>query len=607
MAGIKIINVLKDDTLPEILEVFRQAPAGEVIFVLPKNGKVFHSEDHFAAFAAEATATGKTISIMTANAVTASHARAHGFNVMTAKPKRARTPKAVVVSNPPPADDDIVDTSEDAFQDDVPLTSDERQQVVGQDEREEETNPPPGFHIEDDDQGAPVEVADDDTGAELASARRKMPVPQTANEDLDYIDKVWRDRAAQQASVRTMPPAPSLWSRMRVRPHLPSVTFRRFTRSVVVVAAVAAVVVLGATVYLTTGSASVVITPVSQPLDERITVTASDAIASVDPTFGKIPGQLIELTKSATATATASGQRTVASKARGRIIISNSYSSTPQTLVSTTRFTSAGGLVYRTLSTVTVPGTTVNAGVAVPGTVTVDVIADQPGSQYDIPAGTFKIAAYVEKGDTERAAKVFGTSTDPMTGGANGPSAVVQQADYDKAHDDALAAVTKAVQDALATQADGMRIASAVDSGNTAFTSSARVDDAAASVSVTATTTLTTVAFRQADLDRIVADTILQKDRLVVDPAQVQENISGVTFDPTLHTLSFTVAVTGPGYKPVDAAAVANDITGMDSSAFQAYISGRADIQQAALSLHPFWTRSIPHKTDAIHVELQDR
>src|SRR6266576_3047444 len=105
MAGIKIVNILKDDTFQDILELFRHTTATEVIFVLPKNGKVFRTEDHFAAFASEASGAGKTISILANNDRVTGWAHKYQFNVMSSgKP----TAKATLASKPLPVEDDDI-------------------------------------------------------------------------------------------------------------------------------------------------------------------------------------------------------------------------------------------------------------------------------------------------------------------------------------------------------------------------------------------------------------------------------------------------------------------------------------------------------------------
>lgn len=47
MPSTKIINVLRDDSFEEILELFKNSPAKEIIFVLPKKNKALSNEEQF--------------------------------------------------------------------------------------------------------------------------------------------------------------------------------------------------------------------------------------------------------------------------------------------------------------------------------------------------------------------------------------------------------------------------------------------------------------------------------------------------------------------------------------------------------------------------------
>jgi hypothetical protein len=640
MAGIKIINVLKDDTLAEILELFRQAPSGEVIFVLPKNGKVFRKEDHFAAFAAEAGSGEKTISILSSNPDINTLARKYKFTVMNAgKPvpaarlDKAKVEKAhaVLTSTPPPADADIQDTNEDAFQTDVAVPADERMTVEGVDEDADESGIPSGFHVEEADgtvadgggDAEPVSAPTASVRATLAASldsvaraesRTKIPVPPKsektipvpvqqqnlmANGDPDYIDSVWRDRMAAAGAPPT-PPASHGWRRV-----LPSSgVFHGASRPLVVGGIFAAVLALGAAVFFTSGKATVVITPQQQELDEQIQVQVSDAFLQVDDQFGKIPGQLVSAVKSSTATAPATGNRDVASKARGTITVHNEYSSSPQALVATTRFADASGRVFRTLQSVSVPGSTVVEGKPVAGTAQVLVIADKAGPDYNIPAGKFTIVAFTEKGDTERAQRIYGLSGEPMSGGASGPSSVVTQADYDAAAAEATRSVNGALKESLTQGVQGLRV---LDEALPVVTLSAtaRPDDAASEVVVTASASLKTVAFRQDDLNELVKRVIARNSRLEVVPEQLTLGYSDVSWKPDTGVLSFSISVKGPAYQPIDTAAVMSDIMGKNAHEVQEYFQSRENVGSATVSLTPFWARSVPERESKISVVVR--
>ena len=650
--AMKIITVLKDDSPDEILELFREAPAGEVIFVLPKKCKAFSAPAHFAAIASEASATGKVVSVMAADTAMAKLASDSGILVMSAeKPKRGR-PSAKLAAQPPPADEDVQDFSDDAFQDDVVVPSDERMNVVGIDEKSEESEEVAraGMHVEGEG-GADVDenadgipdklteekaeelVTDDDAGfiasgvqashAALAAAmdgmlkvtRRqvKVPVPKPKATDVpvhvgtdeliasnapdDYIDKVWRDRTQSKADpvIMTRPP-----TKQRLGPRLGG----HMPRSVVIGLLILAAVLLGVGVYTVTGSSTIVIVPTSSAIDVSLTVQASDVFGSVDPEFLKLPGQRFSIEGSASATEAATGSRDVASKARGTITVTNEYSTAPQTLIATTRFVDEDGHVFRTLQSVTVPGSTEKGGKIVAGTIDIGVIADKPGAEYNAEPGTFIIAAFKERNDTERMQKLYGVSTAAMTGGANGPSAVVTQENYDVAVAAAQAAVQQKVKEALSAQAPGMRVLDEQGLTWNPLTVSARPDDAATDVTVTADGTLTTIAFRQSDLDDLIQRAVMQQQRVVVVPEQMTIEVSNALFDADTGILGFTIRILGPGYAPIDPEQVITDVVGKKSAAIRAYFSQNEDIQSATLELSPPWVRSVPTNRDKVDVQI---
>lgn len=666
--GVKIINVLKEDSFNGILDLFREASASEVILVLPRVGRLFRTEDHFAAFASEAQQAGKTVSVLTGNATTAQLARKFGFGVMAANPKKSpktAKPSAVLTTAPPPGDYTIPSHDDSADLGDVPLTSDEQS---AEPLDEEEADPLRGMHVEDE-AGEPVDEDGDgspdepspgdltigvDAGftastpdapvATLAASPKPKPArPPQPNDidgvgftpparsvtpvapaesdtdvpiartvtpedvekaDLDYIDAVWRDKNGTNTPESVIPPtAPSLLDRTVSRG-------ARFAaggsmpKRIAAAIVIGAVIVLAGVIYLMTGSAYVALTPVGKTVDTQITVQASDTFTSVDDAFAKIPGQLIEVSKTAQSTATATGTRDVASKARGTITVYNEYSSTPQTLVATTRFQADNGKVFRTLQTITVPGSTVNAGQTVPGTVSVDVIADQPGTEYNIPAGRFTIMAFRERGETDKVEKFYGKSDGPMSGGASGPSAVVTQVDYDKAKEAALSEVRAQVSSALETQGAGLIVLDADKPAIDAVTSTANPDDAASDVTVTAKGSITTIAFRNQDLMDLIAGTILKKDRLTVLPDRLELSYSDLQFKDDLGMLTFTVSVKGTGYLPVDTDAIRTDIAGRNAEGVRDYFRDREGVQSATVTLSPFWVRRVPQNPEKIRIEL---
>ena len=80
--------------------------------------------------------------------------------------------------------------------------------------------------------------------------------------------------------------------------------------------------------------------------------------------------------------------------------------------------------------------------------------------------------------------------------------------------------------------------------------------------------------------------------------------LAGGAFDASLGTLSFTAEVTGTGYAPVDTAALANAVKGMDMASFKRYVEGQTEIKQASLNLQPFWIHSLPSDNSRIRIDF---
>jgi hypothetical protein len=136
------------------------------------------------------------------------------------------------------------------------------------------------------------------------------------------------------------------------------------------------------------------------------------------------------------------------------------------------------------------------------------------------------------------------------------------------------------------------------------LSATARPDDAASEVSVTARGTLTTVAFRQDDLDKLVQESVMQQHRTVVVPGQVQYAFAGARFDAGTGILSFALRVTGPGYAVIDTAEVVADIMGKRNAEIRRYFSQREDVQSASLELSLPWLRAVPTDPDKVGVQL---
>ena len=139
-------------------------------------------------------------------------------------------------------------------------------------------------------------------------------------------------------------------------------------------------------------TATLTITPKYEPvaLNDTYQVTMSTSTAPNASTTPSLNYQIVAMTQTMSESLVTSGSQNVAIKAAGKAVIYNNYSAASQRLIINTRLETTGGLIYRITQSTTVPGIKTINGVKTPGSVEVNIIADAPGTQYNMKLTDFK-------------------------------------------------------------------------------------------------------------------------------------------------------------------------------------------------------------------------
>jgi hypothetical protein len=135
---------------------------------------------------------------------------------------------------------------------------------------------------------------------------------------------------------------------------------------------------------------------------------------------------IIAETGATSTTVAAAPGKNMESKATGTVTLYNAYSPESQRLVAGTRLADDSGLIYRLTSSSVIPGYASKTGNVIPGSATAAIIADQPGSSYNISQSDsisdFKIVAY--KG-TPRYVGFYARLSSDAIGGFSGVKSTV--------------------------------------------------------------------------------------------------------------------------------------------------------------------------------------
>ncbi len=594
----KIINVLKDDTLPEILSIFKSSSADEVIFVLPKRSKAFQKNDHFVKLREAADEAEKTVSFLCSDPELNALAEQHNFEVLLS---RAPTKSAGKKKN----QINVVNQIESFY----------KQPETAEAETEFEEEEPVSLRTH----AAAALLADHEEGTDLEEEVEEEPVARRMaevvhaprNEQRSIKVPAARDnkfkldvRHEELVSTDPLEPMDTMWeaepaiARQSKIKRVRTPMSRRTRLSLAIgggLAVLAAIVV-----FSTTGKAEVTLKPQSTPLNFQLALSISEQTPTIDLVKMSVPGQTLTVQKTVSQTFNATGQKDVAQKARGAIILYNKTSSA-QPLVATTRFESSDGHIFHSLTSVTVPAA---KSASTPGTAEVQVIADKAGSEYNVPAGNFVVPAFREQGNTAKFQGITGVSTEAMHAGTSGKATVVTESDYNQAKTLLTEKLKTSIAEELKAQSNDLKV---IDENNVTIekpTSDADIDDAATTFTMSLSGTIKTVAFKQSDVDALIAGYASSKYNSDIVAENLSITYNNVKYDESTRTLTTTTAIAGPGYAKIDQAKVIENLLGKNNAEMTAYLKSVTSLVSANVSLSPLWVRSIPQDPSRVHITI---
>ena len=369
----------------------------------------------------------------------------------------------------------------------------------------------------------------------------------------------------------------------------------------------------GVAFFLFVPKAEVLVTPQSR--SENISLTFSGSV-NEQPGNANIAIRLIEKDQeesvSVDATGTSAGET---SKAKGTIILSNTYGKDSQSLVATTRIASSDGKIFRLTKGVVIPGMTVIGGTQAPGVIEADVIADQAGADYNLPSGTtFSIPGF--KGSAKYD-KFSAKSKSSFTGGGSSDSgtksigATITEADVAKGKSGTDEAFRTFFGDAVGKDlgADDKFVADSEDVATTGTPTHPNVGIAAQSFDYKASFKGRVYVFSEAEVKEkasaLLSDKINQEDKtLKLDGIILSYDEAVPDYDAG--TLSLKVTASATFLSAVDTDKIRDDLLGKGSGDIKAVLDNHPEIKKIEINQKPnFFALSIPKSKDRVTVILK--
>ncbi|MBI2054600.1 MAG: hypothetical protein HYT39_00675 [Candidatus Sungbacteria bacterium] len=325
---------------------------------------------------------------------------------------------------------------------------------------------------------------------------------------------------------------------------------------------------------------------------------------AIDLARGIIPGELIEFSETGQlGAATATGKKFIKENARGKIIISNAYSSQPQVLVTGTRFEGLEGKIFKLEKGLTVPGAKVNNGEIVPNVIEATVIAAEPGAEYNIGPTNFKLPGF--KGTPKYQAFTAKSEAD-FQGGFNGEAAVATESDIAKASERVTSELYNFLKNALQAKIpEGFLVIEGARDIAITSVVPPPVGTPGEKFSVTAAGRVRALAFRPVDEGNFIAASFSTSTPYTLVPENSVINHSSINFDLNKRQLSLTLSGNAALGARVDYDKLKNDLAGKSKDEIKQKLDTSPGISSYELKFFPFWLTGAPRDPEGVRITIE--
>ncbi len=351
------------------------------------------------------------------------------------------------------------------------------------------------------------------------------------------------------------------------------------------------------------GGATVTVLPRTEekPMENSIT-------AFKKPANGELGFAIMKVTLEETREVPATGEKTVTTKASGKIIIYNTQTVT-QRLIKNTRFQSPAGKIYRISDSINVPKGVLKAGKMTPGTMEVIVYADEAGPDYNSPPTDFTLPGL--KGSVIFD-KVYARSKGPIEGGASGTLKSVSDLDLKQASDDLRIQLetklrTKARADLVPSQI-GFDGGVVIDLKPAILSKTPASSPDRAVVSEEGTIYL--ITFDEAELTRAIARSLIPtyggESVTIKNIEALQLSIPAKRGEElwTEESIIFVLRGTPSIEWNINGDDVKKVLLGIPTESFNAIMAQFSTVERAKANVQPIWKRTFPTKPEDINVEI---
>ncbi|MEK9186479.1 MAG: hypothetical protein AAB885_02730 [Patescibacteria group bacterium] len=349
--------------------------------------------------------------------------------------------------------------------------------------------------------------------------------------------------------------------------------------------------------------AEILIITQKEPWIYNNSVVVDKLAVGIDPISSKIPGQIFSLKQNLQLSFPASAKKIVEEKASGKITIYNAYSSSPQKLVSTTRFLTPDGKLFRLSEEITVPEAQIIEGRIVPSSIETIVTADKAGESFNIgPVSKFTIPGF--KG-TPKYNAFYGESKAPMTGGFIGEVVFPSDADLKKAKSELVDKLEKTLLADISKQIPSgfksINGSNEVVFGKPVVNTSVNTEG---NFTVSGEASIEQMAFKDDDLKDLMIRKIKRDkgENFGIKSFEISYGQARTDFGRDL--MSFPIDFKAQIVRTVNIDELRQKLANKNENDLKALLFAVPGLESAQISLWPFWVKKSPSDIGRINIAV---
>ncbi len=358
--------------------------------------------------------------------------------------------------------------------------------------------------------------------------------------------------------------------------------------------------ILFLSLYFKTPKVKIKIWPKTEVITFQLKVQVDKDAQNLDFEKKILPAKVFEVEKTFSEEFPATGK--VQKYAQGKIRLYNSFTTQEEVWREKTRFVSKEGKLFLSKNKIVVPGAKIKDGKIIPSFVDVEVIAAEPGPDYNIGPTTFSVVAF--RG-TPRYDKYYGESKEPMVGG--GEAFQVKKSDLENAERLLEEKVRKEMEQTINNEipSDFLFLPETLEIKILDKSPLAKEGQEVEKFLFQMKAKAMALAFKKENLENFLFEYIQQQvpedQEVFKESLKMTRSLEKIEFPLSKAILSIDGSI--QIYPKLDLLSLKKALAGKHLSEAKKFFEQQPEILRIEISPLPFWRKTIPKEEEKIEVE----